>query len=175
MGLDGTLKKAEEEFLFFWNGPFSQWSMDGAGPIEQFYCDGIPYNCAEQWMMARKAQLFGDVEVFQKIMDSVDPREQKALGRQVKNFDEETWNHYAKQIVFEGSVLKFTQHHKYKAALMATEGFTLVEASPYDKIWGIGLGEDDPRALKRETWEGKNWLGEILTEVRDRILQYEAH
>ena len=159
----------EEQFTFFWNGPFSQWSMDGGGPITQFVCDGEEFNCAEQWMMACKAQLFGDGETRRKIMESYDPRHQKMLGREVKNFDPDVWNEHARRIVFDGNLLKFTQNFKYKAELLATEGTTLVEASPYDKIWGIGLHDYDPRAQKRSTWLGTNWLGEVLTAVRQAI------
>ena len=68
--------------------------------------------------------------------------------------------------MFQGNYAKFTQNPDLLKTLIDTIGTTLVEASPYDKVWGIGLAEDDPKALNRETWEGTNWLGEVLTDLR---------
>lgn len=153
-----------EQFTFFWGGPFSQWAK------AQFTDDrGITYNCAEQFMMAHKALLFGDNIRYGGIMSTSDPKLQKIHGRKVLNFDADQWNKVARQIVIQGNLLKFSQNPEFKAALMKTAGTTLVEASPYDKIWGIGLRENDPRAQNRETWQGTNWLGEALTEVRERL------
>jgi hypothetical protein len=121
-------------------------------------------------MMAEKARLFNDQETLVKIMAAKHPREQKDLGREVKNFNEDIWNVQAKKIVFKGNYVKFIQHKTLQSLLIATEGTTLVEASPYDTIWGIGLSENDPKALDRATWLGTNWLGEVLTQVRDNIL-----
>lgn len=152
-----------EKFTFFWNGPFSQWHLC------KFVVDGIEYNCAEQFMMAEKARLFNDEETEKQIMETKSPREQKKLGRKVKNFDVDKWNESAKKIVYTGNKAKFTQNDYLKQKLLETRGTTLVEASPYDKIWGISLPEDDPRALNRETWKGTNWLGEVLTQLRDDL------
>lgn len=161
-----------ERFTFFWRGPFSQWYPS------KFEIDGIVYSHAEQWMMAEKARLFDDEAVLKEILVSSNPKEQKALGRKVKGSagprwnsgDEARWNDAAKGIVMEGSRAKFSQNADLLGMLLATEGTTLVEASPYDRIWGIGLAESDLRAHSRETWLGKNWLGEVLTEVRDALL-----
>lgn len=155
----------EEQFTFFWNGPFSQWYPS------PFVIDGKKYNCAEQYMMAEKARLFGDKEAERAIMKTKSPREQKALGRKVKNFNVDKWNSVAKYVVYKANMAKFTQDEELQRVLFETEGTTLVEASPYDKIWGIGLAEDDHRALVRGTWQGKNWLGEVLTSVRDELLK----
>ena len=159
-----------EKFTFFWQtrSPFSQWH-----PCV-FNLGGIKYCCTEQYMMAHKAMLFDDPESHRRIMATESPREHKKLGRKVANFDPDVWNKNAKDIVFRGNIAKFTQNEDLKRALLATKGTTLVEASPYDKIWGIGLAEDDPRALKRETWLGMNWLGEILTKVRNKIAEEEG-
>ena len=158
-----------EKFTFFWRvdeepyGCFSQWFWC------KFFHNDIEYNCAEQWMMASKARLFNDQETLAKIMATDDPRTQKKLGRAVKNFDEAEWNKVAKTCVHFGNRYKFEQNPKLKEILLATAGTTLVEASPYDAIWGIGLTADDPRALTRETWLGTNWLGEVLTNLREHL------
>lgn len=151
-------------FEFFWKteSPFSQWHSS------TFEVDGISYNCCEQFMMASKARLFGDEAVLKLIMATDDPRYQKQLGRTVKNFELETWNNAVKDILKIGNLAKFRQNSHLKDKLLATEN-ELVEASPYDKIYGIGLSATDPRAKNKETWLGTNWLGEVLTEVREII------
>ena len=156
-------KMIDEKFTLFWHGPFSQWTKT------EFRTDGVLYNTAEQYMMAQKALLFNDTEALNKIMHSDDPKSQKAFGRKVKNFNAAKWNQYAESIVYDANMAKFTQSPELLDILFETEGTTLVEASPYDKIWGIGMGKNDPRALNRDTWLGTNWLGEILTEVRNEI------
>lgn len=154
----------EEKFTFFHRGKFSQWAMCN------FSVDSTDYNCAEQYMMASKAILFRDWESLDKIMASKLPKEQKALGRKVSNFNEVLWNHYSRHAVYYGNYAKFTQNKQFEKALLETVGTTLVEASPHDRLWGIGLDAGDPRAQKRETWRGKNWLGEVLTAVREDII-----
>jgi len=154
-----------EKFTFFWGErPFSQWSP------ATFTVDGETYNTAEQFMMAEKARLFGDDETLKEIMKAEHPADQKRLGRQVKNFDLATWNKNAKDIVYRGNKAKFTQNPEMREKLFETAGTTLVEASPKDKIWGIGLGVKDKRIHDRETWQGTNWLGEILTKLRDDLM-----
>ena len=154
-----------EKFTFFWHGPFSQWYR------QDFVVEGVTYNCAEQYMMAAKAKLFEDDETLDKIMASTSPKEQKQLGREVKNFDKDKWDAVARDLVEKGNYAKFTQNNDLKKMLLETIGTTLVEASPYDKIWGIGMDDKNPLALNRNTWKGLNWLGEVLTRVRDRIVK----
>lgn len=156
-----------EEFTFFWEtrSPFSQWHPS------DFTLEGKDFNCAEQYMMYKKAMLFNDDQIAEQILLTKKPRDQKALGRKVRNFDADTWNKHCKQIVYEANEAKFTQNDDLKDALLATAGTTLVEASPYDKIWGIGLTADQPEAQDRSTWQGTNWLGEILTELRENIMK----
>jgi len=154
----------EEKYTFFWNGPFSQWSKS---PFMDLH--GILYNTAEQYMMAQKAILFRDMETYLEIMKTTQPRDQKSLGRKVKNFNEKVWNVYSTMIVLDGNLLKFSQNKKHQDALLATGDSILVEASPYDKIWGISLAEEDPRALTMATWQGENRLGFVLTHVRETI------
>lgn len=153
-----------EQFTFFWNGPFSQWHLS------DFTVNDITFNCAEQYMMYEKAMLFEDYDTAVKILETDAPRKQKALGRTVSNFDPDQWNKVARDIVFAGNVAKFTQNDQLKEVLLETKGTILVEASPYDKVWGIGLKQNDPRSLNRKTWRGTNWLGEVLTNVRDSNL-----
>jgi len=152
-----------EQFTFFWSGPFTQWHRS------PFEIDGIWYNCAEQYMMAEKARMFGDTEMESRIMTAIEPADQKRYGRQVKGFDLKKWNATAREIVYRGSYAKYTQNPKLKENLLKTAGTTLVEASPHDKIWGIGLHKTDHRCKNRETWQGSNWLGEVLTKVREKI------
>lgn len=153
----------KEQFYYFWSGPFSQWS---ASP---FVINGELYSCAEQYMMAEKARFFKDWSSADKIMAATTPDKQKSLGRMIRPFEEEAWTAVRTRIVYIGNYFKFTQNKKHYDALMSTDGYTLVEASPVDNIWGIGLAEDDPRAASRDTWLGKNLLGEILTCLRDDL------
>ena len=154
----------DEKYTFFWNGPFSQWD---ASPFMDL--TGLMYNCCEQAMMAHKAMTFKDEESFKKIMGTTSPREQKALGRKVKNFNPKVWDVMSSLIVYDMNLLKFSQNKKHQEALLKTGDTILVEASPYDVIWGIGLGVDDPKAKDRSQWRGTNWLGEAIMKVRDEL------
>jgi ribA/ribD-fused uncharacterized protein len=153
-------------FTFFFRpeSPFSQWYPSS------FVVDGVTYACAEQFMMASKARLFGDDETAQAILAATTPREHKALGRQVKNFDEATWLRERERIVYTGSRAKYTQSPELRALLLATAGTRLVEASPYDRVWGIGLDASDPAATDPSRWRGLNLLGEVLTRLREELL-----
>jgi ribA/ribD-fused uncharacterized protein len=154
-----------EQFTFFWSGPFSNWHPS------PFEIEDIWYNCSEQYMMAEKARLFGDSETLGKIMASPDPSDQKRYGREVQGFVKEKWDAVAKGVVYRGCRAKFTQNPDLKAILLATAGTTLVEASPEDRIWGIGLRKTDSRSKDRSKWLGTNWLGETLTKIREDILK----
>ncbi|MBB6023492.1 ribA/ribD-fused uncharacterized protein [Paenibacillus sp. JGP012] len=154
-----------EKFTFFWHtaSPFSQWHP------ANFIVNGLQYTSAEQYMMHQKALLFGDLKIAEQIMSTNSASVQKKLGRQVKGFDQTVWEAECQRIVYEGNQAKFTQNEKLLAALLATRGTTLVEASPDDRIWGVGLAEENPRIRNRSTWRGTNWLGEILTRLREEI------
>ena len=161
----------EEQFTFFWDGPFSQWCRS------VFTIDDITYNCAEQYMMAKKAHLFGDHNAVVAILSTSDPEEQKRLGRGVVGYTDARWQQTQSNgqplcwnVVYDGTMAKFSQHKGLRGELLKTVGTTIVEASPEDPIWGIGLRKSDPRAQHRQFWLGKNWLGEILTVVRDTII-----
>jgi len=154
-----------EKFTFFWHGPLSQWEQS------EFEIDGIKYNCAEQYMMAEKASLFNDFDTLASIMEAVHPRDQKKLGRQVKNFNADRWNALARDVVYDGNYAKFTQNADLLGKLLATRGTILVEASPYDCIWGIGMRETDEGVAERSNWKGTNWLGEVLTGLREDLIE----
>jgi hypothetical protein len=153
-----------ERFTFFWSGPFSQWFKSS------FTLEGQRYVTAEQYMMAEKARIFGDVEVRDAILATDNARKQKALGREVRNFDAARWNAVAREVVYRGNRAKFLASPKLLEQLLATAGTTIVEASPDDCVWGIGLAEDDPRAADRSKWQGTNWLGDVLTSLRDDLI-----
>lgn len=154
----------KEKFTFFWGGVFSQWQL------ADITIDGKTFNCCEQYMMYKKAMLFNDTEIAEQIMKTHFPNEQKALGRKVKNFDKNAWEEIANEVVYEANYAKFTQNLELQPYLLDTDDTTLVEASKFDKIWGIGLTEDDPLAQDRSTWKGTNWLGIILTAVRENLM-----
>ena len=143
---------------------FSQWWM------QDFEVNGVRYCCAEQYMMAEKARLFGDNSMLESIMKTAFPKEMKAYGRAVQNFDQGEWDAHCVQIVKDASRAKFTQNADLLAFLLGTKNRVLVEASPRDRIWGIGMGKDNPDAENPLKWRGRNLLGFALTEVRDEIL-----
>ena len=157
------IHETDENFHMFWGGPFSQWFPS------VFEVEGVKYNCAEQYMMAMKAKLFGDVQSHVEIMTSTNPRIQKKIGKRVKNFDKDIWEAVARDAVYRSNMAKFTQNPELQSYMLSTGDITIVEASPYDRIWGIGLGADNPDAYDREKWQGTNWLGEVCTAVRDDI------
>lgn len=162
------------EYIYFWGhhpkkdgsitkSCFSQWweSSFNVGTIKYLFMD--------QYMMAEKARLFGDKDIKEKIMSSNDPKEIKALGRKVKDFDEKIWNNIKYSIVINGNYNKFMQNEKLKTFLLSTEDKILVEASPYDNVWGIKMSEDDININNPELWRGENLLGFALMEVRNEI------
>jgi ribA/ribD-fused uncharacterized protein len=155
--------RTTDEFVFFYGGFMSQWYRS------KFTVDGVTYCTAEQYMMAMKAEYFGDTDIQKKIMATTDPSEQKALGRQVSNFNAEAWNAVSRGYVYKANMAKFTQDNTLKEYLLETGDRELVEASPYDKIWGIGMNENQPGVTSKCNWKGTNWLGETLTKVRNDI------
>lgn len=152
-------------FIFFWANasPFSNWHKS------KFTHNGVQYNCSEQYMMHMKALMFNDTEVAELIMEQKDPRKQKFLGRQVRNFDQNVWLEKCQDIMVDGLISKFTQNTAILETLLNTDDKIIVEASPYDTIWGIGLSEDNPDALDQSKWRGQNLLGIVLMRARDEI------
>lgn len=134
-----------------------------------FTVEGITYQTAEQYMMARKAALFEDYDILKQIMHTKDPAACKKLGRQVHHFDADKWSECREDIVYHANLAKFSQNRDLRYVLLGTGGATLAEASPTDRIWGIGLAADDPRVQKRSEWKGNNLLGKALMNVRHEL------
>ncbi|MCA9546185.1 MAG: NADAR family protein [Myxococcales bacterium] len=141
----------------------SQWAPVG------FTVDGQRYATAEHWMMAEKARLFGDAEHRAAILAAAHPKQVKALGRQVRGFDQATWLAHRDGIVQAGNRHKFTQNPAERAWLLGTGDQILVEASPVDLVWGVGWAPDRPEARDPHRWRGLNRLGFALMRVRAEL------
>lgn len=135
----------------------------------RFTVDNITFNCAEQFMMYKKAEVFGDTETAAMILAERNPVQIKSLGRGIKKFDDKKWNAVKFDIVVAGNTAKFTQNPSLASVLSGTGTQILVEASPTDCIWGVGLAYDDPRLGDPSKWRGKNLLGEALMKVRQKF------
>jgi ribA/ribD-fused uncharacterized protein len=164
----------QPDYLFFWGHTekipavtdkscFSQWWPS------PFTVEGITYPTAEHWMMAKKALIFGDKENFDLILRANKPAMAKQLGRAVKNFDPAVWEAMAYELVVEGNLHKFSQSENLKNFLLNTGDRIIVEASPVDFIWGIGLSKDHAATRNPFQWKGTNLQGFALMEVRDII------
>lgn len=140
---------------------FSQWWPCG------FEVEGVRYLTAEQFMMAGKARVFGDEPALEKILSERSPSKAKAVGRTVKGFDAEVWARHRFELVTQGNLAKFSQDEQLRAYLLSTGSEILVEASPRDRIWGIGLGRTDHRVHQPEHWRGSNLLGFALVRTRE--------
>jgi ribA/ribD-fused uncharacterized protein len=131
-----------------------------------FELDGMRYATAEHWMMAEKARLFGDDAMRARILAAKTPGAAKALGREVTGFDGAQWDAARFDIVVRGNLARFSSHPDLAGWLLRTGDKVLVEASPQDAIWGIGLAADDPAARDPIRWRGPNLLGFAIMEVR---------
>lgn len=158
-----------DNYVFFYGGIYSQWFLC------EFEIYNQKYNCAEQFMMAQKAIMFKDKETCDKIMQTNNPYTQKKLGKTVKNFDKTIWELRCKDIVITGNLGKFGQNTRLREQMLETGSRRFVEASPTDKIWGIGIGLPEilkeimqpvPHVIGPNEWQGTNWLGECLDYVK---------
>ncbi|MBK8624503.1 MAG: NADAR family protein [Saprospiraceae bacterium] len=167
-------QKENKEFIFFWGHRpskdgtitktcFSQWWQSS------FEVENKVFKTAEHWMMAQKALLFNDMEIFDQILKSNTPEEAKKLGRLVSNYNEDIWVQNRYEIVLMGNQYKFEQNPDLKTFLIETGDKILVEASPVDPVWGIGLASDHEDAINPSKWQGLNLLGFALMEVRDYL------
>jgi ribA/ribD-fused uncharacterized protein len=151
------------EPFFRASSPLSQWHP------QPFTANGIRYANAEQYMMAAKARLFSDSENEMRIMSASTPGQMKALGRRIPPFEESVWLANREAIVLAGSLAKFTSSQEMCSRLTDTGVSILVEASPYDKIWGAGIAAADQRLGVPSSWPGLNLLGFVLMSVRDKL------
>lgn len=163
-------------YLFFWGHTPKQQGITDKSCLSQWFpspftINNTTYATAEHWMMAQKAKLFNDEEIYAQVMSATKPGEAKALGRSILSFDDAVWKAKAYDLVVEGNYHKFSQHPSLKTFLLNTGNSIIVEASPSDFTWGIGLSQDDRRSLNPKVWRGTNWLGFALMEARDRLLQ----
>jgi len=156
--------KSNETHIFFWNGIYSNWYP------AKFSYKGNEFENSEQAFMWEKANFFGDYKIANIVLETPEPRENKKLGRRVKNFNSFKWDQVSKNFMYDVNKSKFEQNPGLKAQLLQTDGKDLVEASPYDKIWGIGMTEDDAVGVTPNEWLGKNYLGEVLTKLRKDLL-----
>lgn len=162
------MSSEKNKFAFFWGGGFSNFH-----PADFIDGQGVKYNCTEQYYMSKKALFFEDSESHYKIMSESNPKKQKKLGRAVLGFSESAWygeGNPAKKYMFEGNYLKYSQNDHLKKSLLTTVGRELVEASPYDSRWGVGMSVEDLNINNKSLWKGTNWLGEVLTEVREKLI-----
>lgn len=158
------------KFLFFWGHQPNKDGSIGKSCFSQwweasFEIESISYPTAEHYMMAGKARLFNDDEILQEIISVKHPHDVKKLGRKVKNFSPELWNEHKFDIVLKANHAKFSQNE----SLLNTKDRIIVEASPVDPIWGIGMASDNPNVTNPNSWKGDNLLGYILMEVRDLL------
>lgn len=157
--------KTTDTLVLFWRTPeiYSNWH-----PAK--FTDGkVEFDNSEQYMMVKKAELMGDLSMAAHMLTVSDPSELKKLGRQVHNYDEALWEENRMAVMVEGCFLKFSQNPAMRDELLATGDRLIVEASPYDKVWGIGLEENDLRSLDPTQWQGRNLLGEALMQVREKL------
>jgi ribA/ribD-fused uncharacterized protein len=162
------------KYLHFWGHRPRADGQVGPSCLSQwwpspFVVEGVGYATAEHWMMAAKARLFGDAEAERLAIDAPNPAVAKKAGRLVRGFDDVIWQRERFGIVVEGSVHKFSAHADLRAFLLGTGGRILVEASPMDRVWGIGLAATDEGASDPRRWRGPNLLGFALMEARERL------
>ncbi|MEW2302822.1 NADAR family protein [Streptomyces sp. NPDC006655] len=166
---------ARIKYLHFWGHRPRPDGQVSASCLSQwwpspFVVDGVEYATAEHWMMAAKARLFADAEAERRVLAAAHPAEAKKAGRLVRGFDEATWQRERLGIVTEGSVHKFAADAGLRDFLLGTGDRVLVEASPVDRVWGIGLAATDAGADDPERWKGANLLGFALMGARERLL-----
>jgi hypothetical protein len=166
------------ETLLFWGHRPPKGGGVGKSCLSQWYpapftVAGVRYATAEHFMMAGKARLFGDTEAERLVLAAGDPGAAKGAGRKVRGFDEDTWSRHRYDLVVAANTAKFEQHQALGDFLLGTGEKILVEASPYDTVWGIGLSATQPEAGHPARWRGLNLLGFALMDVR-RALRDQA-
>jgi hypothetical protein len=156
-----------KDFVFFWkpeeeNACFGNWF-----PLA-FSVDGIHFHTSEHYVMYHKALLMGDEEIARAVLEDPDPHSAKKWGQRVKPWSQDIWNRERCRIMYEACFAKF-QAEDMRQRLLNTGDAVLVEASPYDKIWGIGLLKTDKNARNPQRWKGLNLLGKVLMKIRQDV------
>jgi ribA/ribD-fused uncharacterized protein len=172
--LEGLAAGRRYEYVFFWGDTPGRDGTVDASCLSQWYAasfdvDGVRYATAEHWMMAGKARLFGDHESEQQVIAAGHPDQAKTIGREVRGFETGRWQRHRFNLVVQGNIHKFEQNPALLDYLRGTGDRVLVEASPVDRIWGIGLAGSDERAERPAHWRGLNLLGFALMQVRLRL------
>lgn len=167
-------QKTRVKYLFFWGHTQKSQGTIDKSCFSQWYpatfLEGdATYLTAEHYMMAKKAELFGDLSIRDEILKVSHPKQAKELGRKVRSFDGAVWDENKTQIVQQANLLKFSQHAELREFLLGTGDRVIVEASPYDRVWGIGMAQDHPHAEQPERWRGENLLGFALMAVREQL------
>lgn len=155
----------KDDFVFFWGGSFSNFSEVSEG-VEY---KGKIFPTSEHAFMYGKALQFKDLDIAKQLETAKTPKDAKRLGRKVKGYDDEVWSDVRYEIMKEVCLSKYTRSPYHKRQLLNTGTKELVEASPYDKVWGIGMSKDDNGVEDRRNWKGENLLGKVLMEVREEI------
>lgn len=161
--------KVTDKHVLFWGGRFSNFELTPFRTTEHEFLTN------EHYFMFCKARFFNDTEVMEQILKVEHPRDAKALGRKVKNFNADKWTAVCRSFMTSGLRLKFGTNPVLSKEIMKYPNKSFVECSPYDKIWGIGLSEEDPRADDETKWLGTNWLGQCLDKVRDELITVEKY
>jgi len=150
---------------YFWGSEFSNWYSC------IFEYKGHTFFNSEQAFMWEKARFFDDHEIEKILLSETNPAHAKALGRKVKNFDADMWMAASYPAMIAVNFAKWNSSPVLKELIISTDPKIIVEASPYDKIWGVGLNEDDDLILDEKNWEGMNLLGKALMNVRRELIE----
>ena len=157
------MERITNTHIFFWGSELSNWY------VCVFKYKGHEFRNSEQAFMWEKAMHFNDITIANEILKEPNPRRNKELGRKVRNFNGEEWAKVSLKYMIDINYVKWSSNDKLKKLLLSTDNKILVEASPYDTIWGIGIHWDDDDVLDEKKWKGTNWLGKSLMEVRNKI------
>jgi len=160
--------KETKTHIYFWGGLFSQW-YSSKFKFNDVNGNEVEVDRAEAYMMYQKAILFNAPKIAKKILETNDPKQQKKLGRDKKEikFVQKIWDNKKFDIILKGNLLKFSQNEDLKNRLLSTGNKILVEGSPYDKVYGVGLKWDNPDILFEDNWKGENLLGKALMQVKE--------
>lgn len=157
------MDKITDTHVYFWNSVLSNWAE------AEFEYKGQHFYNSEQAFMWEKANCFNDKKIADEILETLSPKTAKYLGRSIKNYDESVWEQERGTIMFEVCLAKFSQNSSLKRDLLSTGDKTIVEGSPFDKVWGVGLHWDDDKILDEKNWRGENLLGKVLMQVRNKL------